>query len=37
MAYRNEYKTQSEFNVILERGDDYEGCLLYTSDAADEL
>ncbi len=25
MAYRNEYKTQSEFNVILERGDDYEG------------
>ena len=29
MAYRNEYKTQSEFNVILERGDDYEGFGIY--------
>ncbi len=25
MAYRNEYKTQSEFDVIRKRGDDYEG------------
>lgn len=25
MAYRNEYKTQSEFNVIRKRGDGYEG------------
>ncbi len=25
MAYRNEYKTQSEFDIIRKRGDDYEG------------